>query len=63
VAELLEVQEGLVVRPGDKLLVRVRPDSLPEAIKRFADHLKERFPEAEVTVVAAEQLAVVRNGG
>ena len=57
------IQEGLVVRPGDKLLIRVRPDTRPDQLERFADQLRERFPEAEITVVAADQLAVVRGDG
>jgi hypothetical protein len=56
------IQEGLVIRPGDKLLIRVRSDSSPDQVERFLGLLKRRFPEVEVTVVAAEQLAVVRDG-
>jgi hypothetical protein len=55
-----KIQEALVIRPGDKLLVRVQPSTDPEQIRRFTDRLKERFPTNEITVVAAEQLAVIR---
>ena len=59
--ETLEVQEALVVRPGDKLLVRLRPDAHRGHIEKLADALRERFPETEITVITAEQLAVVRD--
>jgi hypothetical protein len=62
VAEAAEVQEGLVVRPGDKLLIRVRQDTYREGVDRLAEDLKRRLPEVEVTIIAAEQLAVVRDG-
>lgn len=58
----LAVQEALVVRPGDKLLIRVRPDTYPEDLAALLDKLKQRFPEVEITAVGAEQLAVVRGG-
>jgi hypothetical protein len=56
------IQEGLVLRPGDKLLIRVRTTSSPEQVGKLLDDLKQRFPEVETTVVGAEQLAVVRDG-
>jgi hypothetical protein len=64
VAETLEfqeqVQEALVVRPGDKLLVRVAPSVDPDVAAAVGRQLRERFSGVEVTVVAAEQFAVVR---
>lgn len=60
--EAAVIQEGLIVRPGDKLLIRVRPDSYPEELAALLDKLQQRFPEVEITVVGAEQLAVVRDG-
>jgi hypothetical protein len=62
VAEAIEVAEALVVRPGDKLLIRVRQDTYPEHADQLAKHLKRRIPEVEVTIIAAEQFAVVRDG-
>jgi hypothetical protein len=56
------IQEALVIRPGDKLLVRVRQNSSLDHVERLLSDLKRRLPEVEVTVVAAEQLAVVRDG-
>jgi hypothetical protein len=62
--DLAGVQEGLIVRPGDKLLIRVDPAAIWNAtrVEELAGQLRERFPGVEVTVVAAEQLAVVRDG-
>jgi hypothetical protein len=64
VADLAVIQEGLVVRPGDKLLVRVDPAAIWNGtrVEELASQLRECFPGTEVTVVAAAQLAVVRGG-
>lgn len=55
------VHETLTVRPGDKLLVRVAPSTGMKQAEDLRDALSRRLPEVEVTVVAAEQLAVVRD--
>jgi hypothetical protein len=60
VAETATFLEALVVHPGDKLLVRVRQDSSRDAVLEFRTMLEERLPEVQITVIAAEQLAVVR---
>jgi hypothetical protein len=63
VAELAEVQEALVVRPGDVLVVRVRHDITMDQFDKVTSAVKERFPaDAEILFVAAEQLAVIRRG-
>lgn len=54
--------EVLVIRPGDKLLVRVPTNTMRDHVTGLLDALKERFPDNEVVVIAAEQLAVVRDG-
>lgn len=59
--EELEIVEALVIHPGDKLLVRVPRDSDPEQAREVQAKLKERFPEVEVTIIAADELAVVRS--
>jgi hypothetical protein len=56
-----EIREALVVRPGDKLLVRVHPATLPEDAKALLTTLRARFPETDVVVIAAEELAVARD--
>jgi DNA-binding transcriptional LysR family regulator len=61
-ADAAVVQEGLVVRPGDSLVVRVSPSTGVKQIRELLEQLRARFPGVEVTVVAAEQLAVLRGG-
>jgi hypothetical protein len=56
----VEVAEALVIRPGDKLLVRVDVHTSRERAMDLRDELKERLSEVEVCVIAAEQLAVFR---
>jgi hypothetical protein len=56
----VEVAEALIIRPGDKLLVRVDVHTSRERAMDLRDELKERLPEVEVCVIAAEQLAVFR---
>lgn len=41
-----------VIRPGDKVLVRMPRDIRPEQAKRVADRLRERLPDVEVLVLA-----------
>jgi hypothetical protein len=60
VAELTEVIEALVVRPGDKLIVRVDPRTTRAQADEMIAAVKERLPELEILIVAAEQLAVLR---
>lgn len=58
--DLTEVAEALVVRPGDKLLIRVHPSTPSSQIDLLLTEARERLPEVEVTIIGAEQLAVVR---
>jgi hypothetical protein len=54
------ISEALVIRPGDKLLVRVDVHTSRERAMELRDQISERLPEVEVCVIAAEQLAVFR---
>ena len=60
--EVAGVAEGLVVKPGDSLIVRVATGTTPKQIDEFLNEIQGRFPDVEVTVVGAEQIAVVRRG-
>lgn len=56
--------EGLIINPGDHILVRYDSDTQLsmeefEAIKRT---LQDRFPACGVTIITADQIAAVRNG-
>lgn len=63
---LAEVAEGLVVRPGDTLVLRFGKDVSVDDLARFREQamalIKERTPGVEVLFVggAVEQIAVVR---
>lgn len=41
-----------VIRPGDKVLVRMPRDIRPEQAMRVAERLRERMPDVEVLVLA-----------
>lgn len=64
-AEQLTLDEGLIVRPGDLLVIRVSPDRIRsrEDFDEFAARLKEAFGDRlpnspPPLVVVADQLAV-----
>lgn len=57
--------EALVIRPGDVLIVRVRPDISRERLDEFATGVKEGLKEClpdppQLLVIAAEQIAAFR---
>jgi len=61
----LELQEALVVRPGDVLVIRVSPERIrteaefEEFVTRVKDAFKDRLPDSPTPVViVADQLAV-----
>lgn len=56
-----EIREALVVKPGDRLLVRVHPHVRAEQVDVLRERLLDRFPDIEVTVITCEQIAVVRD--
>lgn len=58
---LAQIAEGLVVRPGDKLVIRCHRDTTRANLDELADSIKERWPDVDVVVLAGvEQIAVVR---
>ncbi len=62
---LLEgVVEGLRLRPGDSLVLRVHPDVTGEQIVEFYRLLSEAMPDTQCVIVGGpvEQLAVVEGG-
>lgn len=63
----LGIEEGVVVRPGDTLVIRLSKDTSIEDFTRFRERalpmLKERLPGVEVVFLGGvEQIAVVRAG-
>jgi hypothetical protein len=54
------IAAGLVVNPGDRLIIRLPSDTGRHAVDVFKAEMRQHFPGTMVVVVAAEQLAVVR---
>jgi hypothetical protein len=52
------VLDAVTVRPGDRLIVRVRPDITREQADELAGQLQERLPGLDVIILAAEQIVV-----
>lgn len=59
------IVEATVVRPGDTLIVRVRPNIYPDDLAEIRERLVERLPASiELLVLAgSEQLVACRCGG
>lgn len=58
---------GLVIRPGDTLILCLGRDATPEMFENFQtktrETIKDRMPDVEVLVIGGiEQLAVYRPG-
>lgn len=53
-------QEAITVRPGDTLIVRVRPNISPDDVRALREQLMDRLPDVAVLVVACEQLAAAK---
>lgn len=58
---LAQIAEGLVVRPGDKLVIRCHRDTTREHADQVRHAITERWPDVDVVLIAGvEQIAVVR---
>ena len=57
---VVNVAEGTVIRPGDKVLVCLGRDLTPEVAEVFREQWAERMPGVELVVVGAESMAVQR---
>lgn len=53
---IIHVVEAVVVKPGDRVLIRVDPGTHPDELAAFAGQLRQHFPGGVVTIVRAEQL-------
>lgn len=56
----LGIQQGLVVRPGDMLVLTVRPDVSMDEFHTMTERVRDALPGVMVVFVAADGLAVVR---
>lgn len=67
--KLPAIEQAVVVRPGDVLILRFGDEVTPEQAERFREHathaLKERLPGVEVLLVGGgvAQIAAFRPGG
>jgi hypothetical protein len=52
--------EGLVIHPGDILLVRVPMGISIDVAKALKAQCEEHLPDIKAVIIAAEQLVVVR---
>ena len=59
-SDLPEIREGLVIYPGDHLLVTVPFGTSAEFVQQLKDRFAERHSDIDVTVLTAQQIAVVR---
>lgn len=61
----VEAAEGLIVRPGDKVLLAIRDLGLVSqaTIEDMQKRLAARFPDVEFTFVMADSIAVQREDG
>lgn len=58
------VVHGLVIKPGDKVLVTLLDEGMEApVVQDMMDRLAARFPGVEFTVVANAQVAVQPGGG
>jgi hypothetical protein len=62
VADLADLAEALVIRPGDTLVARVKPGICAAEAKRLSNGIEEHLPGVKAVVIAAEQLVVYRPG-
>lgn len=52
--------ESLVVRPGDRLVIRVHPRIEPPALEQLKAAVEERLPGVEALVLGVDQIAVYK---
>jgi hypothetical protein len=57
---LVQIDPGMVIRPGDTLIVRVPLYTTAELVHRLKERAAEVLPEVNLVVIAAEQMAIYR---
>lgn len=61
-AKHLGIAEAVVIRPGDKLIIRVSPRITAKQADDLREWAKTLLPElADVLIVGADQIAVLRS--
>lgn len=57
---LAGLEQAVIVRPGDTLIVRVPQNTPADNVARFMAAMRERLPDVPVVVIAAEDMVVYR---
>lgn len=57
---MTDALEALALRPGDTLIVRVRPEYTHEEFSHLKGGIEAELPGVRVVVVAADQIAAYR---
>lgn len=56
---LFRIAHAVVVKPGDRVLIRVNPATSDAQLEAFRSELRPIFPGSLVTVIAANDMVVV----
>lgn len=51
--------EGLIIEPGDRVLIATQTELEPEAAREIRDLLEEFFPDAEFIILSGATIAKV----
>lgn len=60
--DLTAIRDAAVIRPGDKLILRVDARLTRQQFDQLVDEVKERLPDIEILVVNVAQVIVYRPG-
>lgn len=55
--------DAVVVRPGDRLVIRITHAAAPDEVAEWVEHLEEILPGVTPVFVFGEQILVYRDGG
>jgi hypothetical protein len=56
----VQIEHGMVIRPGDTLILRVPLYTTRELVHKVKEQLAKVLPDVNLVVIAAEQLAIYR---
>lgn len=49
--QTLFIDQGFIIKPGDKVLLIAPPTLAPEIVREHIEHLERQFPDTEFTVM------------
>jgi hypothetical protein len=56
----VQIEQGMVIRPGDTLILRVPLYTTPELVHKTKERAAEVLSDVNLVVIAAEQMAIYR---